>query len=536
MPTFPGPVERRLRLFNVWATLCMAWVQLNPFQADEHFQIVELAAYKLGLLPRSCLAWEFGYEVRPFFQPLLEYTILRIVRLVPGIDVFSQLALLRMAFAAFAFFALDRFVRESSCWLPESRRATHRKLLYGLGFLPWLAARPCSEVVATSFFVLGLCELLPPARGSVAAQGRRLRRPLLAGLLLGAAVETRFQSAFLLVGLLAWLLIIDRRKLTEIAAIGGGGIVLRCVGALADRWGYGHWVFPPYHYYHVNMVEGVANAFSTAPFTFYFLITWANLFLPSALLVFVSMFVLWVRQPRHVLSWITLPFFFVHDVLLAHKEERFLWPLGMLGAAGVVLAWGVGEGQGLGARMVRRLYALKDGWAFRALAALNFAAMLLMMVYPLNWAEHIVMAKGVYRNSQEGDPLVVEFPAESTHFNLFRRVWKETHLDETAGPCCPFEGDGPVLVVTTNGDGPLLQFAAHRELVFTEWPFGASLLGLRRALTEVGRRVHEAYGDARPIRYYDLWRVTPAAGACQQQLPRCAPFTFQPVYVRPPPH
>ncbi len=524
----PDNVERRLRLVNLWATLCMAWVQLNPFQADEHFQIVELAAYKLGLLPRSCLAWELGYEVRPFFQPLLEYLFLRAVRLVPGIDVFSQLALLRMAFAAFAFFALDRFVRVSAGWLPGHLRATHAKLLYGLGFLPWLAARPCSEVVATSFFVLGLCELLPAALEK--------RRPFVAGLLLGAAVETRFQTAFLLVGLLAWLLGIDRRKLSELGAIAVGGIVLRCVGALADRWGYGHWVFPPYHYYHVNMVEGVANAFSTAPFTFYFLITWANLFLPSALLVFVSLFVLWARKPKHVLTWVTLPFFLVHDVLLAHKEERFLWPLGILGAAGVVLAWGTAEGRGLGARIVRRIYALKDGRAFQVLAAANFAVMLLMMVYPLNWAEHIVMAKGLYRNSHDGDRLVVEAPAESTHFNLFRRAWAETHLDDKTGPCCPFEGEGPVLVVTSNGDGPLLPFPGARELVFTEWPFGASLLGLRRTLTEGGRKLHEAYGDARPIRYYDLWRVTPAANACKADLPRCAPFTFQPVYVRPPPH
>ena len=34
-----------------------------------------------------------------------------------------------------------------------------------------------------SFFVLGLCELLPPERGSVEASGRAPRRPLLAGLL-----------------------------------------------------------------------------------------------------------------------------------------------------------------------------------------------------------------------------------------------------------------------------------------------------------------------------------------------------------------
>ena len=41
---------------------------------------------------------------------------------------------------------------------------------------------------------------------------------------------------------------------------------------------------------------------------------------------------LWLRNPRHVLSWTTLPFVLAH-MAAAHKEARFLFPMAIMATA-----------------------------------------------------------------------------------------------------------------------------------------------------------------------------------------------------------
>ena len=90
---------------------------------------------------------------------------------------------------------------------------------------------------------------------------RRNRRAAwrLAGLLCGLAFESRYQSALLGLGLFAWAgrhraRCVCRRWRPSSAA----GWRRWLIGALADRWGYGAWVFPPLGYFNVNIVQGVA--------------------------------------------------------------------------------------------------------------------------------------------------------------------------------------------------------------------------------------------------------------------------------------
>jgi hypothetical protein len=46
----------------------------------------------------------------------------------------------------------------------------------------------------------------------------------------------------------------------------------------------------------------------------------------------------WIRFPRHLLTWVTLPHFLVHS-LIAHKEIRFLFPIFPAATLCVLLLW-----------------------------------------------------------------------------------------------------------------------------------------------------------------------------------------------------
>src|SRR5690349_17655776 len=55
----------------VLVALVAAWFNDGYLNADEHYQIIEFAQYKLGLQSSAALAWEFPAHMRPALQPWL---------------------------------------------------------------------------------------------------------------------------------------------------------------------------------------------------------------------------------------------------------------------------------------------------------------------------------------------------------------------------------------------------------------------------------------------------------------------------------
>ena len=81
------------------------------------------------------------------------------------------------------------------------------------------------------------------------------------------------------------------------------------IGALADHWGYGAWVFPPLGYVDVNLVQGVAaHQFGREPVFAYLYLLPAQIFFAITLVLMAGMVAMWLRNPRHVVTWATLPF------------------------------------------------------------------------------------------------------------------------------------------------------------------------------------------------------------------------------------
>ena len=101
-------------------------------------------------------------------------------------------------------------------------------------------------------------------------------------------------------------------------------VVAVCI--LLDAWFYGNWVFAPWNYFYVNMVEDVASHFGVSPWYFY-LERILNAPTPViGILMLGSMAVLLLFDYKHVLVWCVLPFVLVHS-MIAHKELRFLFPI-----------------------------------------------------------------------------------------------------------------------------------------------------------------------------------------------------------------
>lgn len=508
----------KMRFAHALLTLTTAIVNVSPYHPDEHFQIIEYAGFKLGLLPRELLTWEFSEHMRPWLFPGAVYLLLRGLSALHIGDLFAQLTIVRVVCAAFAWWSLDALIRRTKSWLPVSLQPSQEAALRLVGFLPWLFARPCSETVASTFFVFAFVHFTAPPRG--AEQRRSWGRLFAVGVLGLAAFEVRYQTGILLASLVAWGYAIDRRSWRELIPIVLGSAVMLLAATAVDAWGYGVIVFAPLRYFHVNLVQGAASRFSTSPPWFYLPATISNVFAPSALLALLAMLVLALRQPKHVLTWVTMPFFLIHSFLLAHKEDRFLWPIAIFAAAAIVPAFAPGPVDSPFAAFFAKLWPLRTTRTFRTLVVLNVASALFVALVPVNGAEHGELAREVYRAVPPGAPIYMQ-DADITEYNMYRREWKPRRL---APACCPFEGTSPAYVLTTH-TGPPLADSATASVLYTEWPLGSyeAFFG----------RLARAFPAFHAPSLHTLYRVTPKA-ACETRLPVCATAERPPAYVQSP--
>ncbi|MGZ3696864.1 MAG: hypothetical protein ACXVCH_02120 [Bdellovibrionota bacterium] len=301
------------------------------FHADEHFQILEFLNFKLGKSPASDLPIEFHMMLRPWMQPAIYTALTTLWTALKIDDPFKWALSFRLIAACIGWLTVVGLSLLAYIWFPDRKwRNWSVILLSTLWFLPALHARHSSENMGGSLFLLGVCFLLllSPARRLDSDHPESLPPPVawITGILLGFGFEFRFQTAILIFGFLAWLLIIAQVRLKQLLPLLGGIAIPIALGVFVDRWGYGTWTFTPWNYFHWNILQNHVADVDASPFYDYLRRAFTESWPFLGILVLLSMPVAWIRHPRHVLCWSAFPFFLVHMVI-GHKELRFLFPL-----------------------------------------------------------------------------------------------------------------------------------------------------------------------------------------------------------------
>lgn len=291
---------------------------------DEHFQILEFIAYELDKVPLQELSWEYEARVRPAIQPFFGLHVIHFFKKfgVSNPDIYALF--FRFLSGLFSFVCgwvlyktfQERFTRN---WVGL--------LFLFLSFLTWyfpyLHVRYSAEVWSINFFVLAFCKIY---------ELKKLTpyRALLIGLFLGFSFVVKYQSGVLITGALFWLLVIGREKFVNI------GLILLSVatvylifGVFVDYLFYGEWVCAPYNYFKVNILENKTSEFGTSSWWFYFHSVFHKSFVPIGLITIVSSIYLPFKRPKHLLTWVIVPYVFLHFII-GHKELRFLFPIALL--------------------------------------------------------------------------------------------------------------------------------------------------------------------------------------------------------------
>jgi phosphatidylinositol glycan class B len=396
-----------------------AWFNRGFLSYDEHFQILELAWYKLGRAPAETLAWEFREQMRPGLQPLVAVWAARGVEAIGVSSPFVLAFLLRLASGLLGVWVS---LAVATRVLPEVRSERLKVALVSgslfLWFLPFSHVRFSADNWGGLLFFAGVCFLLDSVGESrERAAGPRVRRQpgpvaaaAAAGLLWGFAFYCRYQVGFSIAGAGCWLLFVRRARPAVVAALALSFLVACAAGALADRWLYDAWVFTPYEYVRANLIEGKAATFGVEPWWYY--VGRILLFLlPPFSLALVGLLVaaVWYER-RHILVWATLPFLVGHS-LIAHKEDRFLIPITYAVVPLLVLA-ADRFASGASATLERWIRSRAARNAARAFVVVNLVALAVVTVKPSHETE--VLFRWLWDASQK-QPITVYTATDSPY-------------------------------------------------------------------------------------------------------------------------
>jgi len=304
-----------------------AWFNAGFLSADEHYQIIEFAQYKLGRQTQAALAWEFPERMRPALQPWLAAVAIQLhhaVGLISPFTIAFSLRLLSIVIASLAAFEVC-----ARCLRPVSNRHLRQVALF-LAFFLWIAptahGRFSSENWGGMWLAIGVCFAVAAADAWSADRRRSVLLSVLAGAAWGLAFYFRFQMAVAIASAGLWLLFVRRAPAGLLVGLGVAFATVCGVNLVLDHWLYGAWTFSPLNYVTANLVEGKSAAYGTSPWWLLGTYVFVALVPPFSIALISLLAVGSWHARRDIVVWTTVPFIAVH-MFIPHKEPRFLMPL-----------------------------------------------------------------------------------------------------------------------------------------------------------------------------------------------------------------
>lgn len=313
-------LEKRVFVLSGLTFLLAAIFSTGYHHFDEHFQILEFAGLKLGLTEAQNLPWEFKEQMRPAIQPAITVCLYKLCSAFGVSNPFSFTFVTRIISAILSFIAL---ICSYKLFKNEFTQPRLKKWFLYLSFFFWLiiynGVRYSSENWSELFFLFSVLLYFIPKE-------KKHGHYIAIGALMGISFLFRYQTAFMTIGFFAWMLLINKEKVSKLSSISLGVILAIAFGIIIDRWFYGEWVLSSWNYFEQNLILGKSKHFGVEPWYWYFTQAFLQGVPPISVLMITGVMSFLVLFRRKAFTWIIIPFLFVH-LAVAHKEIRFLFPL-----------------------------------------------------------------------------------------------------------------------------------------------------------------------------------------------------------------
>jgi phosphatidylinositol glycan class B len=369
-----------------------ALVSVGFFHPDQHFQTLEFAHIKLHPENEDRMVWEYHARIRPWTQPYAYMVIVGALEAIGIANPFVHDAVIRLGTGIIGMAALVLFCISVAHWLPLAAQRRWLAIVFGLFWLfPFHNTRTSSETVSSILLLFALSALVllrrspendappQPELGPISGPMQfSVAGLVLSALCLGLMFNVRYQMGFVIVAIAAWMLLIQKTPIRQLALFSVVVLATVAFGILLDSIGYGKFELVPWNYLRVNLIEGKAASFGTDPWYFYI---FSMLIQPVGPVLLVAAFLFWRKYPKNVITWITVLFVLVH-MALSHKEIRFLIPVFPLILAGLIFVipekWFAEGKSGNPFRGSKRWVR----WAFYFFVTINFMALVITSIRP----------------------------------------------------------------------------------------------------------------------------------------------------------
>jgi phosphatidylinositol glycan class B len=296
-----------------------AFFSTGYYHFDEHFQILEFAGLKLKMTVAANLPWEYQYQMRPAIQPAIVVLMSHLLNISGVNNPFTIALFSRLLSAAMAFLGMyliyNAFIKTI---LNDILKYWFAILSFFLWFMIFNNVRFSSENWSGSIFLIAYSLL------NIKQSPNRLFC-FYAGMLLGLSFIFRYQTGFLIAGLIMWYLFI-RKDIGKTVSIIFGVILLFGIGILIDRWFYGKWTLTTWNYFNLNILQNRVSDFGIHPWWYYIERTFMQGIPPFSIVFILSFILVFIYKRRDLLTWTLFPFLLIHFII-GHKEIRFLFPV-----------------------------------------------------------------------------------------------------------------------------------------------------------------------------------------------------------------
>ncbi len=396
---------------------------------DELYQIMEyMNVYAGKASPSSLSQLEWQHQMRPWFQPILFHWLTAPLEWVGLSSPFAKSMFLRILTGLFGVFTFSLW----SLFLFSNREGEKsRDLTFEISlwwFIPYFAVRTSSDSLGA------LCSL---AALSFIFLDFKMRKKIDWESIIAFCIFSslaflfRYQTLFVTAPALLWMLFIAKIDLKKFfTAI----LLIALLGQLEwvfNYLGYAKWVCSTWNHAYSNVVMKISHHFGTMPFWGYLILIPKKGFYVYGILFLVVYLFLWIKKPKELLTWVTLPYFLVFS-FIGHKEARFLMP--MIFLAPILLSYTFDD--------IKDFLGKRGSWFENSVYLLLFGNLIIFPFVNFKPANrYLGLYQAIYENKQVKEQLHVfydDFDSSKAHLSFDLNFYKPhpfkvapfSHLDE----------------------------------------------------------------------------------------------------------
>ena len=312
--------------------LISAYFSFGFYSDDEHFQILEISAYLLGINEVAIddtrgyyWEWRDHIRMRPWLQPLLYFYFINFFKFFNINDPFIWAFLIRLIASLFGFISLLVLFFTFKNYFLNKNYKFNLIIYFTFWFYPFIHSRTSSENLGITLFIISMSFIYKLVKSeNIYLKNLRL---FCASYFLGIAMVVKFTLVFSIIPIFLYILF-KIRKFFLLLIFCLSIFISLITGVLIDSLMWERLSNTYFQFYKFNLTEdyGRLNDFGIEPWYYYFSEITKQLAPILSIFFLIGMIFHWIKKPFHILSLITFSTLLIF-MIIGHKEVRYIFPI-----------------------------------------------------------------------------------------------------------------------------------------------------------------------------------------------------------------